>query len=128
MYADITNALQARATQKSSVTAKSSTTEAKPAPDTGKALPQETQAKQAEEAKQSSSPSNITELVSNINTKLQQLRRELHFSVDTDTGRTVVKVINSDTDEVVRQIPSEEVIRLARSLDNGGAFILDTEV
>ena len=47
---------------------------------------------------------------SNSNTNLQ-------FSVDEDTGRTVVSVIDSETRQVVRQIPSEEVMRMARALD-----------
>lgn len=41
----------------------------------------------------------------------------LQFSVDDDTGRIIVSVIDAETRQVVRQIPSEDVMRLARSLD-----------
>lgn len=62
--------------------------------------------------------------------RLQRLAREasrnLEFHVDEASGRTVITVINEATQEVVRQIPAEEVLALARS---SGAFqaLLDVE-
>jgi len=41
----------------------------------------------------------------------------LEFSIDHDSGRTVVKVVDTATDTVLRQIPSEDILRLARELD-----------
>ncbi len=41
------------------------------------------------------------------------LDRELAFRVDEATGKTVVTVLDSETKEVIRQIPSEELVRLA---------------
>lgn len=38
------------------------------------------------------------------------------FSVDTQTGITVVRVFNRSTGELVRQIPTEEVVRVAQLL------------
>ncbi|MDD5297981.1 MAG: flagellar protein FlaG [Rhodocyclaceae bacterium] len=43
--------------------------------------------------------------------------QELQFSIDKDTGRTVVKVMDTETHKVVRQIPSEEVMAMAQQLD-----------
>ena len=54
--------------------------------------------------------------VSKLNEYIQNSRRDLHFSVDKDSGRVIVKVIDSETREVIRQIPSEEVISLAQGL------------
>lgn len=42
---------------------------------------------------------------------------EISFSVDDETGLSVVKVIDKGTDTVIRQMPSEEVIAIARTLD-----------
>ncbi|MCO6354220.1 hypothetical protein GBO14_05580 [Pseudoalteromonas shioyasakiensis] len=42
--------------------------------------------------------------------------RELNFSFRDDIGRTVVEVTDKETDEVIRQIPSEEFIRLAEKI------------
>jgi len=40
----------------------------------------------------------------------------IHFEMNDDAGRVVVKVISGDSGEVIRQIPSEEVIRIAQHL------------
>ncbi|MEO8097798.1 MAG: flagellar protein FlaG [Acidobacteriota bacterium] len=41
---------------------------------------------------------------------------ELSFSFDRPTGRTVVRIVDRKTREVVRQFPSEQVLRLAEEL------------
>ena len=58
---------------------------------------------------------------------VQNLDRELQFQVDKDTGKTVVKILNADTNEVVRQIPSEEVLELTKHLDNVQGVIFNSE-
>ena len=55
--------------------------------------------------------------VEKLNTQVQNLQRDLSFSVDESSGRTVVRVLDSETKEVVRQIPSEEVLKLAQQLE-----------
>lgn len=47
---------------------------------------------------------------------LQSQNRNLAFSVDQDSQRSVVTVTEADSGEVIRQIPSEEVLRLAERL------------
>jgi len=56
------------------------------------------------------------EVVEQLNNHAQAVNRDLHFSVDDDSGRTVIKVINSETAELVRQIPSEEVLKLSQTI------------
>lgn len=51
-----------------------------------------------------------------LNTYLKQAASELRFQVDEGTGRTFFKVINQDTGEVLLQVPSEEMLALARKL------------
>jgi flagellar protein FlaG len=46
----------------------------------------------------------------------QNVRRELDIRVDDDTGVTVIKVMDTETHEVIRQIPPEELLELARHL------------
>lgn len=41
----------------------------------------------------------------------------LEFSVDEQTGTTVIKVTDATTKELIRQIPSEEMLEIARALD-----------
>lgn len=72
----------------------------------------------------------VREVVEELNNHAQSINRDLHFSVDDDSGRTVIKVFNSETAELVRQIPSEEVIKLSEtireSIEGGTGFIVQT--
>jgi flagellar protein FlaG len=43
------------------------------------------------------------------------LARDLHFTIDQDTGQTVVTVIDAASKKVIRQIPSEEMLQIART-------------
>src|SRR5262249_46281097 len=54
----------------------------------------------------------------------EQSDKGLRCSVDHDTGITVVKVVDSTTDEVIRQIPSDEVIAISRSIDRLQGILL----
>lgn len=55
--------------------------------------------------------------VKKINDSLPPSAQSLQFSIDEDSKDIVVKVIDQATREVVRQIPSEEALELAKSLD-----------
>jgi len=59
----------------------------------------------------------IQQAVDQIQDFTDQVARNLKFSIDEDTGKTVVKVLDSQTQEVIRQFPSEEAISIARTLD-----------
>ncbi|MDB6049975.1 MAG: flaG [Pseudomonas sp.] len=54
---------------------------------------------------------------------VQSVKRNLEFSIDESSGTVVVKVIASDTGEIVRQLPSEEALKLADSLSSAGAVL-----
>jgi len=63
------------------------------------------------------------EVASGLNDLVHELHRELRFSVDQDSGETIIKVIDQETDEVVRQIPSEEVVQLRKRLQQASGVI-----
>lgn len=65
--------------------------------------------------------------VSDINQALKTLATSLRFEVDDESGHTLVKVIDQDSGEVLRQIPSEATIRIARSLDKMIGHLVRTE-
>ncbi|MBI4754651.1 MAG: flagellar protein FlaG [Betaproteobacteria bacterium] len=48
---------------------------------------------------------------------VEPVARDLRFSIDDTTGRTVVKVLDVKTDELIRQIPAEEVLDIAHAID-----------
>ncbi len=69
----------------------------------------------------------IDKVVSDLNHLVHDLHRELRFTVDHDSGDTVVKVVDRETDEVVRQIPSEELVQLRKRLQEAaGVFFQDS--
>ncbi len=43
----------------------------------------------------------------------------LQFSIDDDTGKTVVKIVDEASQQVIRQIPSKEMLELAKALGEG---------
>jgi flagellar protein FlaG len=51
----------------------------------------------------------------------------LEFSTDAETGRMVVKIMDSATGEVVRQIPMEEMLALTKSLDRLQGLLFHTK-
>lgn len=58
-----------------------------------------------------------------IDSYLRSVGREVEFRVDEDTDLTVVTVRNTATGEVIRQIPSEEALQLARHLESGSVLL-----
>lgn len=61
----------------------------------------------------------ITGAIAELNDYLQHEQRALHFSVDDTTGQTVIKVTDTESDQVIRQIPPEEILSVMRSLAEG---------
>jgi flagellar protein FlaG len=51
----------------------------------------------------------------------------LEFSVDNDTNRIVVKVVDNETRELVRQIPMEEMLALAKAMNQLQGLLLRTK-
>lgn len=69
-------------------------------------------------AKQSTSrPEDVDQAVEKINTAVQAVSQKLEFSIDKDTDSFIVKVVDKETKEVIRQIPSEELLNIAKALD-----------
>jgi flagellar protein FlaG len=56
------------------------------------------------------------EVVNELNDAIMGVRRELRFSIDEDSGRAVVQVMDSETGETIRQLPSEEVLAVSRHI------------
>lgn len=65
----------------------------------------------------------ISRAIHSINTFLQENQRGLRFQVDKDSGRTVITVINPVSGEVVRQIPPQELLNIAREMRLSGALV-----
>ena len=74
-------------------------------------------------------PSNrdLNEAVERLAAFVSPSQSEISFSIDEDSGVRVVKILDSQSKEVIRQIPSEEAVELARALDKlQGLLIKDS--
>lgn len=68
----------------------------------------------------------IEAVVEQLNRMMQRMNNSLQFEVDNATGKTVVRVLDKTTKEILRQFPSEEVLAIARALESSkGALFND---
>lgn len=74
-----------------------------------------------------SDPNKLKMAVQEIEKFVQSIKRNLEFSIDEASGKVVVKVIATASGEVVRQIPSEEVLKLAESLTTASNVLFDAK-
>lgn len=65
--------------------------------------------------------------VSDIQNFVQSVRRDINFQVDDESGRVVVNVTESGSGNVIRQIPSEEALRLAENLSEIRSLLFEAE-
>jgi flagellar protein FlaG len=61
---------------------------------------------------------NLEEAIARINEMVRDGGRGLNFSLDEKLGRPIVTVKNLESGEVVRQIPTEVVVRVAHSIED----------
>lgn len=92
----------------------------------GNVLPEQAQTQSAKKAPQVQQVS-VEELLSEValvNDFVQTVQRDLQFSVDEELDRTVIRVVDSDTGELIRQIPDDIFLELARRLKDDGEMNL----
>ena len=59
----------------------------------------------------------VAKAAADIQQFVQSMGRNLSFSVDEVSGYHVVRVVNPNTGELVRQLPSEELLKIARDFE-----------
>ena len=69
----------------------------------------------------------VESAVSTIQEFVQSVRRNINFSVEDTSGRVVVKVTDSNSGDIIRQIPSEEALQLAESLEEVRSLLFKAE-
>ncbi len=75
------------------------------------------------------SKKDVEEAVAKLNKSMQGRAQGLEFSIDDDSNRTIIKVIDQTTKEVLRQIPTPEALQIAKSIDaHTGGLLVDQEV
>ncbi len=94
---------------------------AKPEQQGGKSLPSDVRTErpaqqEAAQEQREVRTQRVERAVEQLNDYVQSFQRDLKFSLDEDLGRTVVSVVDRNTQEVIRQIPNETALQLARNL------------
>jgi flagellar protein FlaG len=67
----------------------------------------------------------VAAAVQSANAYVQSVASKLQFSLDQDSGRTVVKVVDTETEEVLRQFPSEEMLSISKSIDRMQGLLIN---
>lgn len=80
------------------------------------------------EKKENISLADIEKAVEESNKVLSQRATGLEFSLDNDTGKTVVKLIDKATEEVLRQYPSKQMLAIAKELDRFQGSLVSEKV
>ena len=70
----------------------------------------------------------LEDSVSQLKDLVQSVQRDLQFSIDDFSGRTVITVLDSKTEEIIRQIPSDEVLALAKNIASMKGVLFSAEV
>lgn len=83
--------------------------------------------KQAQEI-QEVSMEKLDAAIDRLNEMMQNSQRSLSYSVDKASDKVVVQVRDYTTDQVIRQIPTEEALKFAESLDRMLGMLFDQEV
>lgn len=96
----------------------------------GKELPLEPEGLNPSDIKLDSEPvskvpeERIEVAVTDVNDFVQSINRNLQFTVDEDSERTVIKVLDGTSGELIRQIPEDIFLELARRLRQDGELQL----
>jgi len=98
----------------------------KEAGDVGKSLPPQA-GKVAENLQEESVDQRLNSAVVELNKFVQSENRDLFFSIDDNLGEVVVRVVNRESGELIRQIPNEVVLDLAvKARDNEPLQLIST--
>lgn len=97
-----------------------------PVPAAGKA-PQNPSLPGSDPAAQPRQPTEaeLQQAVANLQQKSRTVAPSLEFSIDRDTSRVVIRVTDSSTQEVIRQFPPDEILRMDKELDRMLGMLLN---
>ncbi|MEL4277913.1 flagellar protein FlaG [Shewanella xiamenensis] len=72
-------------------------------------------------------PEKLTQVATELSDMMSMMRKGLAFKVDENSGQAVVTVLDKDTGDVIRQMPSEEALALAEKLSEVTGLLMKTE-
>lgn len=93
----------------------------------GTAAPQEAEINKPGPAQGEADPAELKERVDALNAAMKVHASSIEFSIDDDSGRTIVKVVDTDTDTVLRQYPSKELLAISKQIDKFQGMFVQTQ-
>ncbi|MCL2043243.1 MAG: flagellar protein FlaG [Treponema sp.] len=78
--------------------------------------------------RQASAPQEMKKVVADVQRVSQIFNKKLQFVVDQQSNEVIVKVIDKDTDKVIKVLPPEELQRLHRKLKDTIGFLFNERV
>ena len=72
----------------------------------------------------SASTEGLHQAIAAANRATKSLNNSVQLSLDSQSGKAIVRVIDTETGQVIRQIPTEEVIELRRALDRVAGMLI----
>lgn len=74
------------------------------------------------------SVSEVLEVVQKANAALASNQSNLKFLVDSDNGRPIVQIIDRETQEILKQIPSVEMLKIAKAIEKMQGVLMSREI
>lgn len=91
-------------------------------------LPQKVEIEQPAQQARPAPPvefANIESVTKQIDSFLRSFGRSISFRVDPGSGQMIVSVLDANTGEVIRQVPGEDALKLAQSIEQRMSAMLD---
>ena len=94
-------------------------------PHTAESVPARTPAPYTQPARMTAEQ--VEQVVKEVRRIVEPVAQDIQFSIDDATGQTIVRVVDSATQEVIRQIPSAELVKIAHSIDKLLGLLVNKE-
>ena len=72
-------------------------------------------------------PAELKQRVDALNEAMRVHASSIEFSIDDDSGRTIVRVVDTETDTVLRQYPSKELLAISKQIDRFQGMFVKTQ-
>jgi flagellar protein FlaG len=70
----------------------------------------------------------LNEVVNNINQAITSVPKNINFSIDENSGRKIISVYEKGTDKLIRQLPSEDALKLLENLEQLKGLLFNSKV
>lgn len=74
------------------------------------------------------SPDEVRQALKDINASMRAMSRDLEFSLDPESDRVIVRVVDQQTKEVIRQMPTKEALEIAKAIDRSQGLLISQRV